>query len=115
MTMRSVASAPVGAPLAMSTLGAGARSLRAPAMPSITGRPCTGSKAPGWLTGPDTGRGRDQVAVGHEAILGVPRQRANGPCLRSAAGIVPGGVRAVARGQAGVGWLGPGRAAVERE
>jgi len=31
--MRLVASAPVGAPLAMSTLGAGARSLRAPATP----------------------------------------------------------------------------------
>src|SRR5438270_347841 len=36
MTMRFVASAPVGAPLAMSTLGAGARSLRAPAMPAQT-------------------------------------------------------------------------------
>src|SRR3954452_21247865 len=58
MTSRFVAPAPVGAPLAMSTLGAGARSLRAPATPSITGRPCTGSKAPGWSTGPATGRGR---------------------------------------------------------
>src|SRR2546426_7081504 len=57
ITMRSVASAPVGAPLAMSTLDAGARSLRAPVMPSISGRPCTGSKMPGWLTGPTTGRG----------------------------------------------------------
>ena len=34
----------------MSTLGAGARSLRAPVMPSISGRPCTGSKIPGWFT-----------------------------------------------------------------
>ena len=59
MTMRSVASAPVGAPLAMSTLGAGARSLRAPAMPSISGRPCTGSNTPGWVTGPATGAGFD--------------------------------------------------------
>src|SRR5207302_10092695 len=59
MTMRFVASAPVGAPLAMSTLGAGARSLRAPATPSITGRPCTGSSTPGWVTGPTTGRGLD--------------------------------------------------------
>src|SRR4051794_21463762 len=59
--MRSVASAPVGAPLAMSTLGPGARSLRAPATPSITGRPCTGSSAPGCWTGPATGRGLDQV------------------------------------------------------
>src|SRR3954453_11654706 len=59
--MRSVASAPVGAPLAMSTLGAGARSLRAPATPSMTGRPCTGSIAPGWLTGPATGVGRLQL------------------------------------------------------
>src|SRR5260370_1453182 len=39
-----VAPLPVGAPLAMSTLGAGARSLRAPAIPSISGRPCTLSK-----------------------------------------------------------------------
>src|SRR3954454_22734321 len=62
MTIRSVASAPVGAPLAMSTLGAGARSLRAPATPSITGRPCTGSIAPGWFTGPATGCGFDQRA-----------------------------------------------------
>jgi hypothetical protein len=62
MTIRSVASAPVGAPLAMSTLGAGARSLRAPATPSITGRPCTGSNAPGWLTGPATVCGLDQLA-----------------------------------------------------
>src|SRR5947199_7830662 len=59
--MRSVASDPVGAPFAMSTLGAGARSLRAPATPSMTGRPCTGSVAPGWLTGPATGRGRVHV------------------------------------------------------
>src|SRR3954467_5295475 len=62
ITIRFVASAPVGAPLAMSTLGAGARSLRAPATPSIVGRPCTGAKAPGWGTGPTTGPGRDQLA-----------------------------------------------------
>src|SRR6478609_1593911 len=61
ITMRLVASAPVGAPLAMSTLGAGARSLRAPATPSMTGRPWTGSFAPGWCTGPTTARGVDQV------------------------------------------------------
>src|SRR5438067_7735274 len=59
--MRSVASDPVGAPFAMSTLGAGARSLRAPATPSITGRPWTGSNAPGCVTGPATGRNRDQL------------------------------------------------------
>src|SRR3954468_9095543 len=62
ITIRFVASAPVGAPLAMSTLGAGARSLRAPATPSMTGRPCTGSRAPGCVTGPATGVGRDQLA-----------------------------------------------------
>src|SRR5919109_976269 len=61
MTIRSVASAPLGAPLAMSTLGAIARSLRAPATPSITGRPWTGSNAPGWVTGPATGRNFDHV------------------------------------------------------
>src|SRR3954449_10784734 len=61
ITIRFVASAPVGAPLAMSTLGAGARSLRAPATPSMTGRPCTGSNAPGWFTGPATGVGRLQL------------------------------------------------------
>src|SRR5438046_8149513 len=59
--MRLVASAPVGAPLAMSTLGAGARSLRAPATPSMTGRPCTGSNAPGCSTGPATAAGLDQL------------------------------------------------------
>src|SRR6184192_4036359 len=56
ITIRFVASDPVGAPLAMSALGAGARSLRAPATPSITGRPCTGSSTPGWVTGPATGK-----------------------------------------------------------
>src|SRR2546428_13435169 len=61
MTIRLVASAPVGAPLAMSTLGAGARSLRAPPTPSMTGRPRTGSKTPGWVTGPATGVGLDHV------------------------------------------------------
>src|SRR5207237_10812264 len=45
----------------MSTLGAGARSLRAPAMPSITGRCSTGSNVPGWVTGPATGVGLDHV------------------------------------------------------
>src|SRR5438309_2000176 len=60
MTIRSVASVPVGAPLAMSTLGAGARSLRAPATPSMTGRPWTGSVTPGWVTGPTAGVNCDQ-------------------------------------------------------
>ena len=41
--MKFVASSPVGAPLAMSTLGAAARSFRAPATPSSTHRPMTGS------------------------------------------------------------------------
>ena len=45
----------------MSTLGAGARSLRAPAMPSMVGRPRTGSTMPGWVTGPATGVGLDHV------------------------------------------------------
>src|SRR5436190_2634587 len=61
MTIRLVASVPVGAPFAMSTLGAGARSLRAPATPSITGRPSTGSNAPGCVTGPATGVALDQL------------------------------------------------------
>src|SRR5713226_8564555 len=61
MTIRLVASVPVGEPFAMSTLGAGARSLRAPAIPSIVGRPSTGSKMPGWVTGPATGVGFDHV------------------------------------------------------
>src|SRR5581483_3007502 len=42
-TMALVAPWPVGAPLAMSTLGAADRSIRAPAKPSITHRPSTGS------------------------------------------------------------------------
>src|SRR5919197_2239615 len=49
ITIRLVASDPVGAPLAMSTLGAGAKSLRAPAIPSIVGRPRTGSNVPGCV------------------------------------------------------------------
>src|SRR2546421_9542257 len=61
MTIRLVASAPVGAPFAMSTLGAGARSLRAPAIPSIVGRPSTGSGIPGCVTGPATGTAFDQL------------------------------------------------------
>src|SRR5438309_3832490 len=54
MTMRFVASFPVGAPFAMSTDGAVARSLRAPATPSCVGRPCTGSISPGCWIGPAT-------------------------------------------------------------
>src|SRR5215207_3937044 len=42
-TIALVASAPVGAPLAMSRLGAAARSIRAPADPSRTQRPETGA------------------------------------------------------------------------
>jgi hypothetical protein len=45
LTILLVASAPVGAPLAMSTLGSGPRSSRAPPMPSSTQRPIDGSKA----------------------------------------------------------------------
>ena len=50
--------------VAMSTLGAGGRSLRAPAMPSMTGRPWTGSNTPGCLTDrrPVAGR-RPRVAT----------------------------------------------------
>src|SRR5438105_10922011 len=59
--MRLVAPAPVGAPLAMSTLGAGAKSLRAPATPSMTALPCTGSNTPGWSTGPATEAGLEQL------------------------------------------------------
>src|SRR5215469_16061742 len=43
-TISLVASAPVGAPLAMSTLGMAIRSFRAPAGPSLLQRPATGSK-----------------------------------------------------------------------
>src|SRR2546423_1278728 len=46
----------------MSTLGAGARSLRAPARPSITGRPTFGSNTPGCVTGPATGTAFDQLS-----------------------------------------------------
>src|SRR5918911_5115699 len=42
-TISFVASRPVGAPFAMSTLGAAERSIRAPAYPSITQRPSIGS------------------------------------------------------------------------
>ena len=47
MTISLVAPSPEGAPLAMSTLGPTARSTRAPAIPSMTGRPRTGSRTPG--------------------------------------------------------------------
>src|SRR2546423_13382058 len=60
-TIRLVAAAPVGEPLAMSTEGAVARSLRAPATPSSTGLPCTGSNTPGWGTAPGIKAGRPQV------------------------------------------------------
>jgi hypothetical protein len=43
MAIRFVAPAPFGAPLAMSTEGAGERSLRAPPTPSSTQRPIDGS------------------------------------------------------------------------
>jgi len=55
-TIWLVASNPVGAPLAMSALGPNARSLRAPATPSITGLPMTGSTTPG-LTAVDSSAG----------------------------------------------------------
>ncbi len=42
----------------MSTLGPAARSTRAPAMPSITGRPSAGSNTPGATTGGDQRSGR---------------------------------------------------------
>src|SRR5438876_11926572 len=42
-TISFVAPAPVGAPLAMSTLGMAIRSVRAPAGPSMLHRPATGS------------------------------------------------------------------------
>src|SRR5918912_2655180 len=42
-TISFVAPAPVGAPFAISMLGAAERSVRAPANPSITQRPYTGS------------------------------------------------------------------------
>src|SRR5215210_5616237 len=45
MTIRFVAPVPLGALLAMSTDGAGERSLRAPPTPSITQRPIDGSNA----------------------------------------------------------------------
>src|SRR6185437_2760097 len=51
MTIWSVASVPVGAPFAMSTLGPSARSERAPAMPSRVGRPRAGSMTPGETAG----------------------------------------------------------------
>src|SRR5215471_14501931 len=43
-TISLVASVPVGAPLAISTLGIAIRSFRAPAGPSLLHRPATGSK-----------------------------------------------------------------------
>src|SRR6266702_8581136 len=43
-TISFVASAPEGAPLAISTLGMAIRSFRAPAGPSLLQRPATGSK-----------------------------------------------------------------------
>src|SRR5262249_46520677 len=43
-TISLVASVPVGAPLAMSTLGIAIRSFRAPAGPSLLHRPATGAK-----------------------------------------------------------------------
>ncbi len=61
MNISSVAPAPVGRPFAMSTFGPPARSTRAPAIPSITGRPATGSKTPGSTTGA-TRTGPDQCA-----------------------------------------------------
>ena len=50
-TIWSVAPEPLGELLAMSTDGATDRSSRAPASPSITNRPCTGSYTPVWWTG----------------------------------------------------------------
>jgi hypothetical protein len=57
----SVASVPVGAPLAMSTLGALDRSLLAPAMPSMVVRPSTGSRMP-VLTDRNSRRGASKLA-----------------------------------------------------
>src|SRR5216684_1351508 len=60
-TIRLVASEPVGAPLAMSIEGAHVKSLRAPATPSSTGRPWTGSNSPGWVSAPGIRMGRPQL------------------------------------------------------
>src|SRR5262249_10507837 len=57
-TISLVAPAPVGAPLAMSTLGMGIRSVRAPAGPSMLQRPATGStkKQASFICMKSTGR-----------------------------------------------------------
>jgi hypothetical protein len=71
ITMWLVAPLPVGAPLAMSTLGAGARSLRAPATPSIVGRPW-GVDDPRLIHGADDrrlGRPGPATIAGHRHQL----------------------------------------------
>src|SRR4051794_36890949 len=61
MTIWFDAPAPVGAPLAMSTDGAGLRSARAPATPSMTHRPIDGSNALHVSNAPNSGRARSQL------------------------------------------------------
>src|SRR5436190_1640212 len=61
-TIWSVASPPVGAPLAMSTEGAGPRSSRAPPTPSSTQRPMDGSIALHVSNAWKTVTGREKVA-----------------------------------------------------
>ena len=60
----SVASAPDGAPLAMSMLGKVL--VRAPAMPSMVNRPCAGSNCPMPATGCTIARGRSNVRASVE-------------------------------------------------
>src|SRR2546421_492756 len=84
ITRRLLAPAPVGAPLAMSTEGAGARSLLAPATPSITGRPGLVARPGGTAVvrdGHQQGSGRRVrrlllSAEGRPAHVHVPEERA---------------------------------------
>src|SRR5919112_1558581 len=61
MAIRFVAPAPVGAPLAMSTEGAGERSRRPPPTPSSTQRPIDGSMRLQVSYAVNTARGRVNV------------------------------------------------------
>src|SRR5215210_9474933 len=72
MTIRFVAPVPLGALLAMSTDGAGERSLRAPPTPSITQRPIDGSNALQVSNAGNSRRGRSHVRPpSNERIISV--------------------------------------------
>src|SRR6266568_9369791 len=85
-TISFVAPAPVGAPLAMSTLGMAIRSVRAPAGPSMLHRPATGStkKQASFICMKSTGRPQVAPPVVDVTMVCAPVLEVSEKCVKNA-------------------------------